>query len=173
MPTYDFSRIVSAGVGPVIVISACGLLCLAFYNRLTAIVTRLRTFQRERLHETEVLFKLRAEGKHDEAAALKHQELLAMHEAQSGHIMARARLIRLSLFFFLLTVACLSVCSLLLGLTAVWPPLMPAAALMFVAGLLSLLAGVIVAMVELKAALDPVELETRFVTRIAKDRESL
>ena len=173
MPIQDLSRIVSAGVGPIIVISACGLLCLAFYNRLTAIVTRLRTFQRERLRETEILSKLKSQENPDPAAALKHQELLAMLEVQSRHIIARARLIRLSLFFFLLTVACLTLCSLALGLTVLWPPLLPAAALAFVAGLLSLLAGVIVAMLELKAALDPVELETRFVTRIAEEFESL
>jgi hypothetical protein len=30
----DWFKIVSAGVAPIIVISACGLLCLAFYNAL-------------------------------------------------------------------------------------------------------------------------------------------
>ena len=32
-------------------ISACGLLCLALYSRLTVIVTRLRQFQRRLGHE--------------------------------------------------------------------------------------------------------------------------
>src|SRR5437868_2476989 len=38
----DWSKVISAGVGPIIAISACGLLCLAFYNRLAAVVTLLR-----------------------------------------------------------------------------------------------------------------------------------
>ena len=53
----DWSNIITAGVGPVIVISACGLLCLAFYNRLAAVVTRLRGFHRERLHEHEARWR--------------------------------------------------------------------------------------------------------------------
>ena len=165
----DLSGVVSAGVGPIIVISACGLLCLAVYNRLTAVVTRLRSFQRERLHEADVLVKLRGQQGPDPAALRKSQELLGHLEVQTGHVIRRARLLRLALFFFLLTIACLSVCSLALGLTVLWPSLMALAAVMFVTGLLSLLAGVVVAMLELKAALDPIELETLFVSRMAEE----
>jgi hypothetical protein len=73
----------------------------------------------------------------------------------------------------LLTIACLALCSLSLGLTVLWPALLPAAAALFVAGLLSLLAGVLVAMRELKAALDPVALESRFVAQQAGQLDSL
>jgi len=45
-PPEDWSRILSASVAPVVIISACGLLCLAFYNRLASVVSRLRAFQR-------------------------------------------------------------------------------------------------------------------------------
>ena len=55
MPPSDWAKIISASVVPVVIISSCGLLCLAFYNRLAAIVSRLRGFQRERLHEQELL----------------------------------------------------------------------------------------------------------------------
>ena len=49
MAYSDWAKIISSSVVPVVIISACGLLCLAFYNRMAAIVSRLRGFQRERL----------------------------------------------------------------------------------------------------------------------------
>src|SRR5437762_11515453 len=81
----DWSKVISAGVGPIIVISACGLLCLAFYNRLAAVVTRLRAFDRERLHEQEALADKSRGG--DEAAAVRHRELLGLLEVQTRHVM--------------------------------------------------------------------------------------
>src|SRR6476620_4889188 len=59
LANVDWSKVIAAGVGPIIVISACGLLCLAFYNRLAAVVTRLRSFHREQLQEQEILARLR------------------------------------------------------------------------------------------------------------------
>ena len=73
----EWSHIIAAGVGPIIVISACGLLCLALYNRLTAVVTRLRSFQRERLHEQESLARLRGEA----ASGGPAQASITRHEA--------------------------------------------------------------------------------------------
>ena len=56
---HDWSKIITAGTAPIIVISACGLLCLAFYNRLAAVVTRLRSFHRERLIAHDALDSVR------------------------------------------------------------------------------------------------------------------
>ncbi len=46
----QWTKVIAASVSPIIVISACGLLCLAFYNRMAAIVNRLRTASCRRLH---------------------------------------------------------------------------------------------------------------------------
>src|SRR5206468_2569388 len=35
LSAIELSKVISAGVGPIIVISACGLLCSTFYNRIT------------------------------------------------------------------------------------------------------------------------------------------
>src|SRR3982751_6882431 len=87
----DWSKIISAGVGPIIVISACGLLWLAFYNRLAAGVTRLRAFHREQLQEQETLARLRRTGGDDnELALVRHQEMVGMLEVQTEHITRRA-----------------------------------------------------------------------------------
>src|SRR3954447_10075072 len=101
----DWSKIISTGVGPIIVISACGLLCLAFYNRLAAVVTRLRSFHRERLHEQEALARQTASATPDELAMLRHRELIGMLEVQTRHVTRRAHLIRSTLGCLLLTIA--------------------------------------------------------------------
>ena len=51
----QWTKVLGASVTPVVVISATALLCLAFYNRLAAIVGRLRSVQRERLEQQERL----------------------------------------------------------------------------------------------------------------------
>ena len=102
----DLSKIISAGTGPIIVISACGLLCLAFYNRLSGLVARLRLFHRERLKEQEELGRHRAGPQPDPTAVTMHQEMLESLEMQTTYIMNRARLIRWSLTCFLLAIAC-------------------------------------------------------------------
>mgnify|MGYP000923026210 CR=1 FL=1 len=55
MPLQDWTKIISTSVVPVAIISACALLCLALYNRLASMVSRLRGFQRERLREAHAL----------------------------------------------------------------------------------------------------------------------
>jgi hypothetical protein len=169
----DLSKIISAGTGPIIVISACGLLCLAFYNRLSGLVARLRLFHRERLKEQEELGRQRASVQPEPAALTMHQEMLESLEMQTTYIMNRARLIRRSLSCFLLTIACLSVCSLILGLSVLWPRLIVASVVFFIVGMALLVIGVIFAMRELHLALQPVELESRFIDEIAGAIEKL
>jgi len=159
----DWSKIISAGVGPIIIISACGLLCLAFYNRLAAVVTRLRSFHRERLHEHEAMAKEAASPRPDEQALFRHRELIGMLETQTHHVTRRARLIRHTLGSLLMTIGCLALCSLCVGLSTVWPAMIYLAVPLFVIGLLMLVVAVGLAMWELKLALDPVNLESRFV----------
>src|SRR3982751_246916 len=98
----DLSKIIPAAVAPIIVISACGLLCLAFYNRLAAVVTRLRAFDRERLAEQDAVGRQRRSDEPDESIIHGHQALLRALEVQTQHVIHRARLIRRTLFCLLL-----------------------------------------------------------------------
>src|SRR5439155_5458231 len=100
----ELPKLISAGVGPIIVISACGLLCLAFYNRLAAVVTRLRSFHRERLHEQDALDRQMASAAPDETAMVRHRELLGMLDVQERHVIRRAHWIRRTLGCLLLTI---------------------------------------------------------------------
>ncbi|HEX4792840.1 MAG TPA: DUF2721 domain-containing protein [Humisphaera sp.] len=171
MPSSDWTRIISAGVGPIIVISACGLLCLAFYNRLAAVVTRLRSFHRDQLQEQETLARLRTGGSPNEAELVRRQEVLGMLQVQIGKIQRRAGWIRRTLACLLYTIICLAACSLALGLSVIWPGLIYAAVPLFIIGLVLLIAAVICALVELEHALDPVALESQFMTNLARDYE--
>jgi hypothetical protein len=162
----EISPIVSAGVGPIIVISAAGLLCLAFYNRLTAVVTRLRGFDRERLQEQQAAEA--AEAKGEAAALLHHRQLLTMLRDQTELVRRRAHLIQRTLFCLLSTIICLALCSLALGLSTIWPSLVLGAVLLFVAGLLLLIFGASFALLELRRALHPIEIETLAISGMTR-----
>jgi hypothetical protein len=169
----DLSKIISAGTGPIIVISACGLLCLAFYNRLSGLVSRLRIFHRERLKQQQDLGRQRTSAVPDPGTTMMHEEMLEALQMQSTYMIKRAHLIRWALSCFLLTIACLSICSLVLGLSVIWPRLIIGAVVLFIIGMTLLVIGVIFAMRELYRALQPVELESRFVAEINEALEKL
>jgi hypothetical protein len=137
------------------------LLCLAFYNRLASLVTRLRAFHRELLAEQGLMQRYPANG---EAGITPHGLMMEVLEEQTTHLLRRARLIRSTLACLLSTIACLTLCSMLSGLSVIWPPATVPAVALFLAGMALLLSGVVFAMLELRQALDPVELETEFVS---------
>jgi len=168
----DWSKILTASVAPIVIISACGLLCLAFYNRLAAIVSRLRTFQRERLHEQDALSRLQADGNGDEMAAVRHQRLIDILDLQTRHVLRRAHLVQRTLMCLLGTIGLLIVVSLCTGLSQLWPGAMYIAGAAFAAGMLTMLAGVAFAMQELSVALDPIEEECHSVRELVRAPEA-
>lgn len=162
----QWSKVVVASVAPVVVISASGLLCLAFYNRLAAIVSRLRAVQRERMAELTASRSALDRGSNDLVRG--HQRMLRNLGDQTNHIIKRARLIRLTLLCLLATIGQLVLSSLLNGAALIWPRASVGAACMFATGMLSLLAGVVAAMLELRESLDVVQLETRLVSDLTE-----
>jgi hypothetical protein len=168
---HDWTKIISAGVGPIIVISACGLLCLALYNRMAAVVTRLRSFHRERLQAHDALTRARDATPPDEVGLVRQQELIGMLQVQMERVGRRARWLQRALACLLLTIGCLAVCSLAIGLSTVWRPLEYTAVVLFVIGLALLVSAVGCALVELQGALDPVDLEGQFVRAAIEQAE--
>jgi drug/metabolite transporter (DMT)-like permease len=161
-----WTKFVITSVAPVVVISASGLLCLAFYNRLAAIVSRLRSVQRERLQEVNTYRA--ALARNDAEAVESHRRLLHNLREQTHRIIQRARLIRITLLCLLGTVALLVISSLLNGLALFWPSAAIGAAIVFALGMFSLLTGVLFAMRELAAALDVVQLESSLVGELTE-----
>lgn len=149
--------IVQLLVAPVVMISAGGLLCLAWYNRLAAIVSRARAFHRERLELRDELAALEGEAGRARAAELNQR----MHtvDEQSQQVLRRARLMRDALTYELLSVLCMLLCSLAMGVSLWSPAWAVAAVAMFALGGVLMAAAVVLAVLELRTALDPVTLE--------------
>ena len=165
MPTSEWAKVIGASVVPVVIISACGLMCLAFYNRLAAIVSRLRAFQRERLEAQEESDRAAHGTPNANAPEAARLGLLLQHlSLQTTRVMRRAKLIRLTLSFQLLAIVLLIGCSLCLGLSVVLPGAALAADILFAAGLLAMLVSVALALLELQGSLEPAELESKFVS---------
>lgn len=168
LPSADWAKAVTTAVVPVVMISACSLMCLAFYNRLAAMVTRLRVFQRECLENQEALH---AEGgsSSNPVATKRKQAVIGMLQQQTGGVLRRARLLRATLTFLLSAIVLLILSSLSLGWSAFAPALLIPAALLFFVGCLSVLTAVGFAIAEVRASLDPIELESRFVQDLMQD----
>jgi hypothetical protein len=169
----DWARIVPASVVPVVVLSACGLLSLAFYNRMVAVVARLRGFQRERLSHIESLNRLGCDPDASRNARLHHQRLIKMLEGQTREVMGRAKLLRRTLQFLLFTMATFTLCSLSMGVGVVWLPAVSAAAPLFFLGMALLVTGIIFAILEIGRALRPVEIESSFVEQMEEELKDL
>ena len=141
-------------VAPVVMISANGLLCLAFYNRLGSVVNRSRAINKERFDLTARLSVMSQEETSPADAAHVERRIDALDEL--GHqLYERAHLLRSSLICLLLSVLAMLACSLALGLSPLGEALAWAALAFFVVGALVMMLGVLTAIRELHAALDP------------------
>jgi hypothetical protein len=148
-------RVIQLLVAPAVMISADGLICLALYSRLAAIVSRLRTFHKERFDAQSQLSSLPLE----EQTSGQARRLRARSDAldqQARLILRRARLIRAALICLLVCVICMLACSLSLAVTVLsndlaWVPL-----LLFFNGAAAMAVGCVLAIIELRGALEPV-----------------
>ena len=161
----EWSHVLTASVTPVVIISACALLCLAFYNRLAAIISRLRAVQRERLEFQERLESI-TPSEIQRNRAMRDETILENLAEQTVRIRRRAKMIRATLLCLLSAILALVLSSLLNGLTIVWPSATFAAAGMFVTGMLLLFSGITAALIEMIIALEPVQLETEVIAEL-------
>jgi hypothetical protein len=168
MPDSPWSHVVPSAVVPVVVISACGLLCLALYNRLAAVVARLRFFERERLEALVAQARTRRHESPSPEDLLRHDTMLPSLDNQIARVMARAVRLQKSLIGLLTAVAVLLLSSLCSGLGTVSPALQPLAVVFFALGLLAMLVGVLFALGEMLSALEPVRLEALAIDELAE-----
>ncbi len=149
-------------VAPVVMISANGLICLALYNRLAAIVSRARAFHKEQF---DALTELSAMGL-DEQGSLKARQLRTRVEGlgqQVGRILRRGRYLRNALMALQAAVLAMLLCSLALGLTTVVAGIESLPLILFILGVLAMAGGTVLAMRELREALEPVTAESDLV----------
>lgn len=152
MPALQVMQLLAA---PVVMISAGGLLCLALYNRLAMIVTRARLFHKEAFDARTRLESLSAQA----VEAQRLRERLAVLDGQVQRILWRARKVRDALLALLTMVLCMLACSLALGATMLDPRATYVAFGGFALGVLAMGVAMVLAMVELVHALDPVHAE--------------
>lgn len=159
-------------LAPVAMISANGLMCLALYNRLTAVITRLRMFDKERfdVHSSLVEYK-------ENRQRLKVSDPLLVRLADLEHqcrlISRRARWLRDALLMMLAGVIGMLSSSLAIGLSHVWPELSSLGLVIFVTGIVCMMVGTLFAIRELAVSLDPLHAESGTLTDLDEERAKL
>ena len=158
--------VVATAAVPVVMISACSLLALAFYNRMASIVSRLRSIQRECIEHQEKLYAQKNAGGFDEMLARRTENLIAMQRQQTDSVLRRARLLRSALICLLSGIALFVVCCLSLELYAMEEASRTigfvSAGLFMLASLL-VFCGVCFAIAEMRWALGPITQESAMV----------
>lgn len=142
----DITRLFQAFVSPAIFVSAAALLLLSLNVRLMGIVSRLRDFQHRRHHATEA----------------GHAQEAEVFSVQIQSIDARAELIRKAMLLILVCLAGTIFCCLLLGLAVYWEIARVLAIGVFVASILSMLAGTGYYLAEITVALSSVRNEAKY-----------
>ncbi|MBI2921619.1 MAG: DUF2721 domain-containing protein [Planctomycetes bacterium] len=166
-----WGKTISAAVVPVVMISACGLLCLGFYNRLTAILARMRALARETLEDQESLIPRKTMGDTQKFEARRARRTAAGRQQQADQLLRRAHLMRRAILCLLVAVAALVLASLCIGAGVLAPAALYAAAALFATGLACIFAGIVTAIAELGVALQSVTQEHELVGSLAKELE--
>jgi len=152
-------------LAPVVMISACGLLCMGLYNRLSTIIARIRQFNRERMEHS-----IRQRG-----AADTVKRTLELHsdalDRQIPGMLRRARLIHKALLCLVACVIGMLASSLLIGSAMLAPVLLNGAIACFVFGMTSMLVGMAFAFRELTLSLSQVELEADALDDLPEAKE--
>ena len=168
--------VISTAAVPVVMISACSLLSLAFYNRMAAIVSRLRSLQRECIEHQEKLYAQRHSGDPDEMLARRTEQLIAMQRLQTQAVLRRARYLQIALSCLLGGIGIFVVCCLSLELYAFEAAneiIGIVSATLFLVASLVVLTGVCFALAEMRCALYPIMQESRLVEEMVRQFDGL
>jgi len=157
----DTSYMLSVSVSPVALISACGLITLALYNRLGAILARIRAFHQQKI---ELLDDL---PEHDAGEA---QMLLDLLDSQIAKVTGKAKAIQKGLYCLLSAVLAFLLCSLFAAAAVIneWAGVL--AVVMHVLGLSLFLLGIVWAIGELTHSLTPLEEESSYLEVLTAHR---
>jgi hypothetical protein len=151
-------EIIQSSVAPVVMVSANGLLCLAYYNRLSSLANRSRTMNKERFDLVSQLSALQAKGA--KGLEPEHLELRIATLDEVGHqILDRAKWIRRTLMCLLVSILLMLCCSLSLALAGLIEAISVTAPLLFVLGTLAMMVGIFAAIEELRRTLTPLWFE--------------
>lgn len=153
------NQIIQQLLPPVVMISACGLLCMAQFARFTAITSRLRIFNKERLD-----LRTRFGAINDDSERVVLTRRSEGLTRQAMRLLKHARMIQFALMALVTCIICMALCSLMLGGTQVWPAFQSIATGLFILGVVCVLVGMVLVFLEIVIALDVVRFETQNVT---------
>ncbi|CAG9463461.1 unnamed protein product [Pedinophyceae sp. YPF-701] len=158
----ELREAITTMVAPVVMISACGLLLLATFNRYAVIIGRIRAFHTEEINACMKLAKLRnstAENDQELVRILQHR----IHglESQLHSIFGRAKLIRNSIAGIVVCIALQLLTVVFIGLTIAFPRAGIPAITFFALGMVALLYGVSCILAEILRSTRSVEKEIR------------
>lgn len=153
------AHILNLLLAPVVLISACGLLCLSATNRLGTILARIRTMHRERV-DTHLVLR---DDPHFQD--IQHMRLEAL-QSQAHSMLRRAALIRNELFLLYSAILLMLLCSLLLGLSVLFDISRTIGVALFVLGIVSMIAAIAFALFEVACSLRAVRDEHERVKAI-------
>ena len=155
-------ELIQSLLAPVVMISACGLLCLAQFARLTAITGRIRVFNHERL-----MIRTEITQCSDASRQGVLRERASGLKLQVERLLSHAYMVQRALMFLVSCIICMVLSSLTFGLAVLWKPASIGAIVLFVMGLLFVLAGMITVLLELRQACRLVAFETENIARFA------
>lgn len=158
----NYAQLIQQLLAPVVMISACGLLCMAMYARLSNIVARLRQFHHEQL---QTMTHPRPDSESEQALVRWRSQGL---EQQAHYMLGRARLIRNTLVCLVGCVICMLASSLSIGLSQWTERFQIISIVLFVVGVTSMLVGMLIAMFELRVALRQVSYEHQRMERLVE-----
>lgn len=155
---FTATHVINILVAPVVMISACGLFCLALFNRLAAVMGRIRVFHAESYENSRKLSALPLDKQTSNEAHVLRERHVAL-DAHSRRSLERATMIRNSLLALLSTVICMLLASLTLALAMIVPSVGYGALVIFFFGIATMLVGIVMAMAELFMSLESVSIE--------------
>jgi hypothetical protein len=153
--TISIIEIIQLMLAPGLMISACGLLILSMNNKYSLVVNRIRLLNEERRKSL-----LKAAGKE-----FNYEENLRIESIsrQLKELATRVRLVRNAVLCYTIAVALFVVTSLLIGVQSLLVPdkLTWLITLLFLLGMISVLAGVIYAAYESVKGYEIIQLEVK------------
>ena len=157
----DTSHLISTSIAPVALISACGLVTLALYNRLGAILARIRAFHQQKIALLDSLH---------EQDHVEQRLLLDMLDSQIKEVIVKAKVIQKSLFCLLGAMSAFLLCSVFAGTSVYFEPFGFIALVAGFLGISLFLFGIGLAMRELSLSLIPLEEENAYLQVVEAHR---
>lgn len=155
-------EIIQPILAPAVMFSAGGLLCLAQFARFNAIVGQIRAFGRERLS---ILRQM--QDAEPEQRDLLLQRVTGL-EIQSDEVLAHAALVRNALLFLVGGILLMVLCSLTVGASFIFAPLVSVSIGFFILGLVSSFVGLCLVLAELRVSLKPIQFEHSNLKRLSR-----